>query len=52
MAMQKKHAVDFSKYNACDSILSDIFQENKDVAILYATIVAFHSHYLGQLPTV
>ena len=40
MAMQKKDAINFFEYiNACDSIVSDIFNENKDTATLYATIV-------------
>ncbi len=39
MAMQKKHAVNFFEYNACDSIFSEILNENKDLVTLYTTIV-------------
>ena len=39
MATQKKHGINFLEDNACDSFFSDIFNENKNTVILYATIV-------------
>ena len=41
MDMQQKHAINFFEYNnSCDTVFSDIFNENKDnIVTLYATIV-------------